>query len=279
MKKRGDNYTYSFGLQWKQFSKTQLDSANGTTISRDRFIRITGWNQDRLKGKIVADFGCGMGRFAEIALMMNPRKLILIDYSEAVWIALKNLNHDHRVEAHQDSIMQLSSIPDESIDYGYCIGVLQHTPNPQKALQVIFKKIRPSGQLAIWAYKRNWKEFLHRMKGPLRIVTKRLPASFVLQIMPTWVDFWLPVSNFLRRISLASISKLLPIADYSDQLPLNQLQIREWAILDTFDMWTPTYDLPMTKLEVESALSHSGVKFKIEWNNQVPGITAVIIRL
>ena len=31
------NYTSNFGFQWNRFARTQLDSANGTTISRDRF--------------------------------------------------------------------------------------------------------------------------------------------------------------------------------------------------------------------------------------------------
>jgi len=84
MKRERSNYTGSFGLQWRTFAKTQLDSANGTTISRDRFTSITGWSEEQLAGKIVADFGCGMGRFAEIALTMGPQRLILIDYSDAV---------------------------------------------------------------------------------------------------------------------------------------------------------------------------------------------------
>jgi len=194
-------------------------------------------------------------------------------------VALENLHHDARIDARQESILDLASIPDESVDYGYCIGVLQHTPDPAKALQVIFKKIKPGGQLAIWAYEKSWKAYLYRTKYVTRLVLKRLPPSLVLRAVPGWVDFWLPISTFLRRIKLTGLSKLLPVADYSSDLPLNRVQIREWAILNTFDMWTPAYDRPLTRLEVQSALCAPGGSAEIEWNNHVRGITAVIKRV
>ncbi len=34
-----DNYAASFGLQWKTFRKTQLDSHTGTNVSRGRLTR------------------------------------------------------------------------------------------------------------------------------------------------------------------------------------------------------------------------------------------------
>lgn len=59
-------YAGSFGFEWNTFSRTQLDSANGTTQSRDTFLEKTGWRLEELRGKAVLDAGCGMGRFAEV---------------------------------------------------------------------------------------------------------------------------------------------------------------------------------------------------------------------
>ena len=36
----------------------------------------------------------------------------------------------------------------------------------------------------------------------------------------------------------------LPIANYDRLLPLTPAQLREWAVLDTFDMLAPTHDHP-----------------------------------
>src|SRR5512140_1122203 len=62
------NYAHSFGLQWNRFAETQLGSRSGTTVSRDRFLRCSGWRPEGLAGRRVLDVGCGAGRFAEVAL-------------------------------------------------------------------------------------------------------------------------------------------------------------------------------------------------------------------
>src|SRR4051794_176647 len=53
-----DNYATNFGFQWNRFRRTQLDSSTGVPISRDRFVRETGWSADVLAGKLVLDVGC-----------------------------------------------------------------------------------------------------------------------------------------------------------------------------------------------------------------------------
>src|SRR5258706_430600 len=40
------NYATNFGLQWQIHAKTQLDSYNGATYSRDRLFDTTGWPAD-----------------------------------------------------------------------------------------------------------------------------------------------------------------------------------------------------------------------------------------
>ena len=42
------------------------------------------------------------------------------------------------------------------------------------------------------------------------------------------------------------LSRMVPIADYKGRLPLNNRQLLEWAILDTFDMLSPKYDKPQS---------------------------------
>src|SRR5258708_35577592 len=61
------DYAESFGRQWSTFRHTQIDSKNGTTISRDQFARVTQWSKAELQDQNVLDAGCGAGRFSEIA--------------------------------------------------------------------------------------------------------------------------------------------------------------------------------------------------------------------
>src|SRR5258708_31060874 len=62
------NYAAGFGLQWKAFSKTQLDSHTSLTISRDRLAGALGGSLEVLQGKSVLEVGCGAGRFTEVML-------------------------------------------------------------------------------------------------------------------------------------------------------------------------------------------------------------------
>ena len=57
------DYTNSFGLQWRNFSKTQLDSYTKTQISKNRMLRMFGSLYKDLPGKTVLEVGCGSGRF------------------------------------------------------------------------------------------------------------------------------------------------------------------------------------------------------------------------
>ena len=38
-----DNYSESFGFQWNQFDRTQLDVHSGADLSQQRFYAETGW--------------------------------------------------------------------------------------------------------------------------------------------------------------------------------------------------------------------------------------------
>src|SRR5439155_5472551 len=54
-----ESYARSFGKEWNLFSRVQLDSANGTTISRTRFVALTGMEPEALRGRRVLEAGCG----------------------------------------------------------------------------------------------------------------------------------------------------------------------------------------------------------------------------
>src|SRR5262245_31477392 len=68
----GGNYADAFGLQWKTYRSTQLDSRTGTTLSRDRARRCLGeecWQSlHSTRHFHVLEVGCGAGRFTEVLL-------------------------------------------------------------------------------------------------------------------------------------------------------------------------------------------------------------------
>ncbi|MDF1827369.1 MAG: hypothetical protein P1U39_03725 [Legionellaceae bacterium] len=56
--------------------------------------------------------------------------------------------------------------------------------------------------------------------------------------------YWLrSLTKRLAKPRLFSILKrFVPVADYKNILPLSSRQLREWALLDTFDWLSPEYD-------------------------------------
>lgn len=240
-----DNYSNNFGIQWNLYRKSQLDSHSGVPISSDRFFSYTGWTPADLKGKLVLDVGCGAGRFAEIALSCGAR-VVAVDYSSAVDACWEN--HCDKASFHivQGDIYQLPFKPG-SFDFVYCLGVLQHTPDVKKAFLALPKQLNENGQLAVDIYPKLLRN-LFWSKYWVRPITKRMSPRSLLKLVRLLVRALLPVSVFLSRIPIAGpkLKYLIPVANYTGVYPLSIEQIKEWAVLDTFDMLAPAHDHPQT---------------------------------
>lgn len=252
------NYAGSFGFQWHRFRATQLDSHSGTTISRDRFLRQTGWSPVSLAGRRVLDVGCGAGRFAEIALS-HAAEVFALDYSAAVDACWANLGPHPRLHVIQGDIYALPFQPRAFGDV-YCFGVLQHTPNVRAAVLSLAAALRPGGRLALDVYRSGWHN-VFRMKYWLRPFTRRLKPETLLRLTEALVVVLLPLSTFLGRLPRIGrmLRGILPVANYDGVYPLTPAQLTEWAILDTFDMLAPTYDSPQSMATIRDWLMEGGL--------------------
>jgi SAM-dependent methyltransferase len=256
------NYAESFGLQWNQFKRTQIDSELGSTRSRDRFNEETQWTKRELENKLVLDAGCGSGRFSEIALSLGGH-LIAVDFSSAVDAASKNLSGKNALIIQGD----LAKLPiaNSSIDFIYCIGVLQHTSNPEQIIQELLRCLKPGGELALTFYENSSWHVKFYSKYLVRPLTKRLPANLLLKIIVKTSHFWFPITSILFRLPspLGRIFRfMIPIANYVEFEYVNKQDAKDEAILDTFDMLSPAYDKPIRKNEIRSWISNSGISVK-----------------
>jgi len=240
------NYADNFGFQWNFFRKTQLDSYSGHKVSTERFWKATGWPPEKMKDAWVLDIGCGSGRFAEVALSSGCN-LIALDYSNAVEACYENLKHHSNLHIVQGNVYELP-FANETFHYIYSLGVLQHTPDVKKAFLSIPFKLKSGGEVAVDYYEKTWKSFL-LPKFWLRFITKRIAKDRLFSILQITVPILLPVSIFLGAIPLIGnlLKRLIPVANYKGILPLNQQQLFEWALLDTFDWLSPEYDNPQNE--------------------------------
>lgn len=239
------NYADNFGMQWNHFAKTQLDSHSGHPISSERFWNATGWDAAEMKNKWVLDAGCGSGRFAEVALCSGAH-VVALDYSTAVDACWANLKHHSRLFVVQGDIYALPFAP-ESFDYVYSLGVLQHTPEVARAFAALPPMVVGGGQLCVDYYEKTIKSCL-LPKYWLRPFTKHLPKHQLFTLLHQLVPFLLSMSRTIGCVPLVGrfLRRLIPVANYEGILPLSEKQLTEWALLDTFDWLSPTYDNPQT---------------------------------
>lgn len=72
----------------------------------------------------------------------------------------------------------------------------------------------------------------------------------------------LAVSQAMGRVPVLGrvLQRMVPVADYTDRYPLNDQQLKEWAVLDTFDWLAPQYDNPQTVRTVASWLKDADLR-------------------
>jgi SAM-dependent methyltransferase len=252
------NYAESFGMQWNHFSGTQLDSHSGHPISAERFWHATAWQPRDLAGKRVLDLGCGSGRFAEVALGAGAH-VCAVDYSTSVDACRRNLGaHPHLLVVQAD-VYALPFAPG-SFDFVYSLGVLQHTPDVARAFAALPPMVAPGGQFCVDFYERSWKSAL-LPKYWLRPLTKHMPKQRLFGLLQQLVPVLLPVSVTLGKVPVIGrhLRRVVPVANYVGELPLDERQQLEWSLLDTFDWLSPAYDNPQDAATVRRWLERAGL--------------------
>lgn len=253
------NYADNFGMQWNHFRATQLDSHSGQPISSKRFWKATGWDAGDMRGKWVLDAGCGAGRFAEVALSTGAN-VVALDYSSAVNACYANLKRHPNLHVVQGDIYALPFAP-ETFDFVYSLGVLQHTPDVGAAFAALPPMVRPGGALCADYYWKRFRTLMHA-KYLFRPLTKHVPKDRLFAFLERHVPAMLSTSQLLGRLPLLgkALKRVVPVADYTGIFPLSYQQLKEWALLDTFDMLAPTYDKPQTARTVREWFEAAGFR-------------------
>ncbi len=262
-----DCYASSFGLQWNTFRKTQLDSYTGTSISRDRLTRMLGGDLSILQGKTVLEAGCGAGRFTEILLSYGAN-VFAIDLSSAVEANYDNcrgFTQGANYFVCQADIRNLPLAPGQ-FDIVLCIGVIQHTPNPEETIAALCTQVKPGGMLAIDHYTHGYG--ITPSRQLLRTQLLQMPADFALSFCSMLTDVLWPVHDLLWKsqnsIEGASARQAFlehsPLVDYHDAYPQLSAEIlRNWALLDTHDTVTDVYKHLRSAEEISASLHNCGM--------------------
>ncbi|MDO8626777.1 MAG: class I SAM-dependent methyltransferase [Candidatus Magasanikbacteria bacterium] len=137
-----EDIQYSFGHEWQSYQEPLPEYAKEFKAYFD-LVPL-----ERLKTKKVCDLGCGSGRWSAF-LKGKCRALILVDFSDAIFIARHNLGSDENILYVMADILDLPFRPG-AFDFLFSIGVLHHLPSD--CLQAVRRLKNFAAELLIYLY-------------------------------------------------------------------------------------------------------------------------------
>jgi len=256
-----ENYTSNFGMQWNAFRETQIDAADSEQgISERRFFAETDWTPDQLASLDVLEVGSGAGRFSQVVLARTRANLYSVDYSSAVEANQANNGGiaPKRFHLFQASVYDMP-FPDSSFDKVFCLGVLQHTPDFAASVKSLVDKAKPGGEIVVDFYciRGPWTRITGKYLA--RPFTRRMDQQKLLKLVRSNAGWMMKLGQGMNRVGLHALTRFLPIPDLAI-MPngLTPDQLREWVVLDTFDMLSPEYDNPQRIGTVAKMFERSG---------------------
>jgi len=277
-----NNYTENFGVQWNMFEKTQLDDElKSKNLSSIRLFSETKWNTKDLVEKNILEVGSGAGRFSKVLLESTLANLYSVDYSDAVTVNFKNNSPiaPDRLYVFQASIYEMP-FQDSSFDKVLCLGVLQHTPDFDASVKALIEKTKSGGEIVVDFYPiKGWWTKIHA-KYIFRPFTKRMTHSKLMSLIESNIDWLIKVEKTLHKIGLGVFARFIPIVDIYGTFPkyLYESEIREWAVLDTFDMFSPQYDNPQRIKDVAAMFDRHGADVTFSGFEKFEGGIAAVVR-
>jgi ubiquinone/menaquinone biosynthesis C-methylase UbiE len=246
-----------FGDEWTRYDQSELNEKELQDLFQ-AYFGIFPW-EDLPPGAVGFDMGCGSGRWARL---VAPRigKLLCIDAShQALSVARRNLQTFDNCELVLGSFEALP-LADGSMDFGYCLGVLHHVPDPQAGIEACVQKLKPGAPFLVYMYyafdnRPPWFRALWRLTDLGRRGISRLPTHYRHY-------FTLPIA-LLIYLPLARFAAVLEAFHFKvDNLPLAAYRRRSFYTMktDALDRFGTVLEKRFTAGQIEQMLHHAGLR-------------------
>jgi SAM-dependent methyltransferase len=183
-----------------------------------------------------------------------------VDLSAAVDANQENCPQSGNHRVLQADILRLPFAP-RQFDVVLCLGVIQHTPNPEITIAALFEHVKPGGWLVFDHYTYTLSHFT-KIAPLFRAVLRRLPPDKGMKCTEWLVDVLLPFHRTVRHCYPAQmlLSRLSPLLCYYHAYPgLNDELQRDWAYLDTHDSLTDWHKHFRTRRQIRGILEELGL--------------------
>lgn len=183
-----------FGHEWRKFDQTGVSDAELYALFL-KYFSIFPWEKIG-ESAVSFDLGCGSGRWAKF-VANRVGTLHCIDASpEALEVARRNLSARGHCVFHVASVDAMP-LQDQSMDFGYSLGVLHHVPNTLAGIQSCVNKLKPGAPFLLYLYfsfdnKPPWYRLLWKASDIVRRGVSKLPfflKYFISQCLAIFVYY------------------------------------------------------------------------------------------
>lgn len=245
-----------FGDEWSRFDQSALPPEELERIF-DEYFNIFPW-EILPENAVGFDLGCGSGRWA-ILVSNKVGRLHLIDPSDAIEIAKKNLKNAKNCEFHRASVEEIP-LTDDSQDFGYSLGVLHHIPDTEKGLQACVDKLktgapflvylyyrfdnRPIWFRAVWQFTDIFRRFISRMPHGIRFVLSQIIATII----------YFPLARTAKLLEKLNVN--------TDNFPLSQYRNHSFYTMqtDALDRFGTRLEHRFTREEIKKMMENCGLR-------------------
>ncbi len=251
---KDDKVIEDFGEEWNFFDNKTVDKLELYNTFQQYFSSFP-W--DKLpKNAEGFDMGCGSGRWAQF---VAPKVKVLncIEPSSAINIAKDNLKRFTNVNFLQETT-ESCTIPDLSQDFGYCLGVLHHIPDTERALRDCSRLLkkgapfllylyynfenRPFWFKVVWTNSNLFRKFISRQNIKVKIF-----MSYILALL-----FYYPLSSLSKIIEKIGLNV--------ENIPLSFYRNKSFYVMrnDALDRFGTKLEQRFSKNEIINMLERSG---------------------
>ena len=233
---------HTFGAEWQAYPQVLPEHK----LEFDGYFDVV--DVPALTGKRTCDVGCGIGRWSYF-LRHTARELVLVDFSEAIFVARRNLADCPNAVFFMGDLTALP-FRNDFCDLLFCIGVLHHLES--NALSEVRGLRRFAPQLLIYLYSALDNRPLHyRMLLPLvsalRLILARVEGTTARHIL-TEICMWaiyMPLIGLGWLLKPLGMHTRVPLFDFYHDKSLKRIR------QDVYDRFFTRIEQRFSRAEID----------------------------
>tara|TARA_Y100001970_G_scaffold283368_1_gene398294 strand:+ start:72 stop:899 length:828 start_codon:yes stop_codon:yes gene_type:complete len=207
-----------FGSEWVSYSQGDIPKELEKIFNN--YFSLFPWDKIN-KDSVGFDLGCGSGRWAKF-VSPKVKELYCIEPSNAIDVAKLNLEDNKNCNFIKSSVHEMP-IENDSMDFGYSLGVLHHITKSQEGLNECTSKLKPGAPFLLYLYysfenRPFWYRLLWKISNYMRLVTSKFPFPiklFISKVMAIIVYY--PLARLALFASKFIDASNFPLSIYKDK--------------------------------------------------------------